>query len=504
MGISLTAGMRSNLINLQNTAKLMDQTSIRLNSGKKVNSALDDPISFFTAKNHMSRASNLGTLKNGMSEGIQTITAANNGIESIISLIEAAKSKAESAKSASLGGKEYATSLVSLDTVTAGDTIVIGGVTFTAKANAAAVTANGHFSIEGDDGLDALALASAVTSALTAQTGGTAGTEVAAVNGGTVTFENSTANLTSTSIVPTDTTFTETLVAGTGDTAFKYGTVDMVNVTAGDIITIGTQAFTAAAGAQSGLSANQFSIDGDDAQDAMNLGTAVTDAVNAGTVTAGIEVSGVNGSVVSFENTTQDVTSSNITSTDTASFTEAVKTPDDWVAAGALSERAALVEQFETLMSQIDQMQGDAGYKGTNLLKTTDTLSVKFEGSNKLDVTGFDGTLSGLGLFELAGNNTSSWNSDDLIDTDIALLDAAVATLESKSSSLASSLSIVTTRQDFTENMINTLTTGADNLTLADMNEEGANMLMLQTQQALGTNSLSLAAQTAQGVLRLF
>jgi flagellin len=52
--------------------------------------------------------------------------------------------------------------------------------------------------------------------------------------------------------------------------------------------------------------------------------------------------------------------------------------------------------------------------------------------------------------------------------------------------------------------MVNTLNTGADNLTLADMNEEGANMLMLQTRQNLGTTSLSLASQAAQAVLRLF
>jgi flagellin-like hook-associated protein FlgL len=52
--------------------------------------------------------------------------------------------------------------------------------------------------------------------------------------------------------------------------------------------------------------------------------------------------------------------------------------------------------------------------------------------------------------------------------------------------------------------MINTLQTGADNLVLADMNEESANMLMLQTQQALGVSSLSISAQSAQSVLRLF
>jgi len=62
----------------------------------------------------------------------------------------------------------------------------------------------------------------------------------------------------------------------------------------------------------------------------------------------------------------------------------------------------------------------------------------------------------------------------------------------------------ISIRADFTDKMVNTLESGADNLTLADMNEEGANMLMLQTRQALGTTSLSLSSQAAQSVLRLF
>jgi flagellin-like hook-associated protein FlgL len=63
---------------------------------------------------------------------------------------------------------------------------------------------------------------------------------------------------------------------------------------------------------------------------------------------------------------------------------------------------------------------------------------------------------------------------------------------------------VVQTRSDFTTGMINTLTTGANNLTAADMNEEGANMLMLQTRQTLSTTALSLSAQAAQSVLKLF
>jgi flagellin-like hook-associated protein FlgL len=79
-----------------------------------------------------------------------------------------------------------------------------------------------------------------------------------------------------------------------------------------------------------------------------------------------------------------------------------------------------------------------------------------------------------------------------------------LATLRTKSQTLSANLSVITARQDFTTNMINALTIGADNLTAADTNEEGANMLMLQTRQSLGTTSLSLASQAAQSVLQLF
>jgi flagellin len=84
------------------------------------------------------------------------------------------------------------------------------------------------------------------------------------------------------------------------------------------------------------------------------------------------------------------------------------------------------------------------------------------------------------------------------------LLDAALSTLRQGSSKMSSSLSIIKVRQDFSTNMINTLTAGADKLTLADANEEGANMLMLQTRQSLSTTALSLSAQAAKSVLKLF
>ena len=86
----------------------------------------------------------------------------------------------------------------------------------------------------------------------------------------------------------------------------------------------------------------------------------------------------------------------------------------------------------------------------------------------------------------------------------ITNLDGALSDLRSQAAKFGSNLTTVQTRQDFTKNMVNTLQTGADALVLADTNEEGANLLALQTRQQLSTTALSLSAQADQAVLRLF
>ncbi len=96
--ISLTASMRSNLLSLQNTQSLMDTTQERLSTGKKVNSALDNPSSFYTAQSLTNRASDLSALLDSMGQGIQTIKAANEGIESITEFVQQAKSVANQAR----------------------------------------------------------------------------------------------------------------------------------------------------------------------------------------------------------------------------------------------------------------------------------------------------------------------------------------------------------------------------------------------------------------------
>ena len=278
--ITLTSGMRSNLVSLQKTDFMMELTQKRLSSGKKVNSALDDPVSYFTAQAHEQRATDLAARKDEMSEAVQTVKAADNGIESIRTLIAAAKSLA--------------------------------------------------------------------TSALSAE-----------------------------------------------------GTSDI----------------------------------------------------------------------------------------------------------------QTLMSQYHQVLNQIDLIKDDSGYKGINLLGgSTVTSQVKFDelGVSSLTITGFDATSTGATLTLVSFTVTNQWTSaggvaDTLdINSGITRLDSATRALRTQSSKLANNLSIITARQDYTQSTINILKDGAAGLTNADMNEEGANMLMLQTRQALGTTSLSLASQSAQSVLRLF
>ena len=155
--------------------------------------------------------------------------------------------------------------------------------------------------------------------------------------------------------------------------------------------------------------------------------------------------------------------------------------------------------QYQTILSQYDSLIKDSSYKGVNLLQNQD-LKVTFNENRSawLDVKGKDASSAALGLM------TMEWNSKEDIEKSIEELTAAMNQIRSMSSELGSYYNIVLNRQDFTENLINVLEEGADKLTLADMNEESANMLALQTRQQLATNSLSLASQAAQSILRLF
>ncbi|HEX3341807.1 MAG TPA: flagellin [Pseudolabrys sp.] len=170
--------------------------------------------------------------------------------------------------------------------------------------------------------------------------------------------------------------------------------------------------------------------------------------------------------------------------------------------------RDSLASQFDALLTQIGQLAGDAGFNGVNLLGGDDlTVNFNEDASSKTTITGVDYTNANATPLGIA--NSVNWSAangvgNTNIDTAVADLSAALTTLRSESQTLGANLSTVQIRQDFTKATINTLQTGSSDLTLADSNEEGANLLALQTRQQLSTTALSLAAQADQNVLRLF
>jgi flagellin-like hook-associated protein FlgL len=165
------------------------------------------------------------------------------------------------------------------------------------------------------------------------------------------------------------------------------------------------------------------------------------------------------------------------------------------------SRRASLESDFNDLLKQIDSLARDASYNGVNLLDGDD-LTVIFNetGKSRLDVTGTKFNAEGLGLLSVVQND---FQDDNKINAMMTNIGSALETLRSQASKFGSQLSVVETRQSFTKELINVLETGAANLTLADLNEEGANLTALQTRQSLSTTALSLAAQSEQNVLQL-
>ena len=172
---------------------------------------------------------------------------------------------------------------------------------------------------------------------------------------------------------------------------------------------------------------------------------------------------------------------------------------------GGNTVRTNLVTQFNQLKDQLDKTAADSSFNGINLLQG-DQLKLFFNELSTSSLTiqstnsaGVSSSTLGIGTATNAEfqNNTS-------LDSRLQTLQTALTTVASQASAFGSNLSIVQNRQTFTNAMVNTLQTGADGLTLADGNLEGANMLALQTRQQLSIQALSLASQANQAVLRLF
>ncbi|MBX9908526.1 MAG: flagellin [Beijerinckiaceae bacterium] len=438
----LTAGVRQNLLSLQQTTAEQGVIQNRLATGKRVNSAIDNPVNFFTSLGLNDRAGELRGLLDGISNGVQTITAASQGIDSITKLVQSLQSTIKQAQADAAANRPSKSG--------AADVL----------ATAAEVTATSGKSRK-DIALDKrIGEAGAAAAATATDTGHLIDTTTnnnlaLTVSAGSTTY---TVDLAATATV-------RDLVNSINSSGIATATVDdqgRLSVTGlgSSTLRVGLGAGTSAANARTNASSatNQN----------VAIGLLVADGDTAG---AGIVAAGGNSTV-----------------------------------------RSNLIKQFNDLSAQIDQLAKDAGYNGKNLLNG-DRLSIIFNektGTNqsKLDIQGETLTAANLGVLTAVSGTalTGQFNiQDDVSLNSVAdTLTSALTSLRSISSTLGSNLSVVQTRQDFTKNLVNTLTTGADNLVLADSNEEGAKLLALNTRQQLSQTALSLASQADQGVLRLF
>jgi flagellin-like hook-associated protein FlgL len=174
-------------------------------------------------------------------------------------------------------------------------------------------------------------------------------------------------------------------------------------------------------------------------------------------------------------------------------------------ATGDTAERSLIAVQFNELLGQINDLANDASFNGTNLIQASpDNLEVDFneDGSSDLTITGLDSTTDASGLNIGAAANNFSSSAD--IDTSLTALNSALTELRTNAATLGSNNTVLQTRLNFTDELVNTLNDGSGKLTLADLNEESANLLALQTRQQLGLNSLALAAQSERAILSLF
>ena len=383
-GIVLSAAVRQNLLSLQGTADLLAQTQTALATGKKVNSALDNPTNFFTAQGLDNRASDIGNLLDSIGNGVQILQAANTGLTSLQGLVDSAKSIANQVLQAPVG---YSTK----STVTS---TVLGGT--------AANLVDGTTIKSGD----VLAIAA---------TGG--GTATSITFGANESLAQLNTALASNNLIASIDSSNNLVITTTNDAASS---------------TIGAITITQSGGSTLALSAGS---------------APVADPVSQAT-------------------------------------------------------RTNLVNQYNAVITQIDNTAQDASFNGVNLLNG-DSLKLTFDetGKSTLSITGVTYNSSGLGLAQLTVGTDFLDNSS--ANKVLTKLSAASTSLRSEASALGSNLTVVQIRQDFNKNLINVLQTGSSNLTLADSNEEAANSQALSTRQSIAISALSLANQSQQSVLQL-
>ena len=559
--VVLTSALRSNLLSLQNTQRLIDDTQLRLATGLKVNSALDNPQNFFAAQSLGNRASDLGRLLDGISQSIRTIEEASNGITALTDLVTQASSVVNSARDELAASEGTAravgetdlsdqATLIGLGTIADGDIFAIATVddngdritqnitintgdtaySLTAKITnifadnengeiRASVTDEGFISIESTNGRSFRIIDTDVGSGTEVTDAGFTALglgdyfEVEQINNGGA-----------------QTRAAATIVAGNTLTSFSLFESGGNVAEAGDFLTgsyqdaNGNTALTGLAAADT--IAFQVNIDGvttpitstvtlaattsfQDLVDQINQDANINEYISASfdSSTGQLNITSLQDSVNTFGLT--------VTSATGGTFNLGLGDPSGnldplALAATVAEERVfsfnsstesldSLADDYNSILGQIDRLVVDASYRGINLLNGDDlTTFFNEDNTSSLVTEGAIFTASGLGLTE------ADFRSSTAVELTSTQARNGLSTVRSFGASIANDLAIIQTRRDFTEATINTLESGRDDLIVADQNEEGANLLALQTRQTLGVTSLSLASQSQQAVLRLF
>jgi len=503
--ITLSAAVRQNLLTLQSTANFMSDVQNKLATGLKVNSALDNPNSFFTASGLNARANDLSGLLDDMGQSVNTIKAADDGIQSITKLVESAKAKANQALQTQSQyerkqfAKQYNELLKQVEAV-AKDSSYKG-------KNLLAGTGNDLRTIFNEDATSRLDI-SAVDYTDTSLSNGLNLSDLVEGQGGATAFNlkggkttitltgtngalNSSSTLNESTAISTTTTLEFTNVESTTPTLI--GTTVSNGATVQDLVnslnnTQGVRAEFDESNGQLTIYSNQDFLISDTlttATTALTIGSAASvnaiamtsaaNLVNSGSFAAGDVIALTDGN--GYELGSLEV--------------EAGTTVDDLV---------NFINDFNGVTAALNATTGRV-----SITSETDlSVSSKRAGAANTDFASEDFAATTSGKISLSALTDSGFATDSDINRVVTRLNNALGNLRTQASEFGTNLSIVENRQDYTRSLINTLQEGAGKLTLADTNEEGANLLALQTRQQLASTSLSFASQADQTVLSLF
>ena len=520
-GIVLSASVRQNLLSLQSTADLLATTQNRLATGKKVNSALDNPTNFFTAQSLNNRASDIGNLLDSIGNGVQVLQAANTGITSLQSLVASAQSIANQVLQSPVGYSTKSTiTSAAITGATANNLLGTGGTNATVTGssvsndNTTAAGISGSTLLSGTGSSTSNDLVSAITTGDTLTVDGTTFTFVAgtASSGTNIGIGDSLTHLLSAIDTVTGASVASSIAGG--KIVLSTGTTQNLVLTGSALAKLGLTAATTNLG-PSALSGETLTIGatGGGTATSITFGTStgqistlngLNTALAANNLQATIDAATGKISIT----TSNDAASSTIgavagTSTASGQAFTGLSSPTAAVAdPTSQAQRASLVAQYNNVLAQINTTAQDASFNGINLL-SGDTLKLTFNetGKSTLSITGVTFNSAGLGLSTLVSGTDFLDNSS--ANKALTALNTASTTLRSEASTLGSNLSIVQIRQDFNKNLINVLQTGSSNLTLADTNEEAANSQALSTRQSIAVSALALANQSQSSVLQL-